>query len=274
MISVAALALVAGTGLANAQGTGTKEKENGGTQQMHQNAQPSTGAAEHRGATSKEKGTVGQAGGSMKEEKSSNTMKDERPGAKNSMGKDKSTVGQAGGSMKSGAEEKSSGAMKEEKSSSTMHKNPTAEEKSGAAKGQRSEERAQGQQDKSKGMSSETQTQTKSGTATGENRQGQTGSSTSTQTTGQAGAGAKLSTDQRTQITSVIREEKVAPVSNANFSVSVGTRVPREGIELHALPSRVATIYPEWRSYKYILVREEIVIIDPATYEIVAVLNA
>ena len=53
----------------------------------------------------------------------------------------------------------------------------------------------------------------------------------------------------------------------------VGTRVPREGITLHALPSRVVTIYPEWRSYKYILVKEEIVIIDPDTYEIVAVLN-
>jgi hypothetical protein len=59
-----------------------------------------------------------------------------------------------------------------------------------------------------------------------------------------------------------------------NFSISVGTRIPHEGIELHALPSRVVTIYPEWRAYKYILVREEIVIIDPNTYEIVAVLNA
>ncbi|OAF05564.1 hypothetical protein AYJ54_01270 [Bradyrhizobium centrolobii] len=265
MISVAALALVASTGLANAQGTGTKEY--GGTQQ---NAQPSTGAPEHGGAmhkesTGKEKGTVGQAGGSMKsgaEEKSSGAMKDERPGAmhQDSTGKEKGTVGQAGGSMKSGAEEKSPGAMKDEKSSGTMHKNPTAEEKSGATKGQRTDERAQGQQDKSKGMSSETQT--KSGT------------STSTQTTGQAGAAAKLSTEQRTQITSVIREEKVAPVSNVNFSISVGTRIPHEGVVLHELPARVVTIYPEWRSFKFIRVREEIVIIDPITYEIVAILNA
>ena len=40
---------------------------------------------------------------------------------KDSTGKEKGTVGQAGGSMKSGAEEKSSGAMKDEKSSGTMH---------------------------------------------------------------------------------------------------------------------------------------------------------
>lgn len=287
MISVAAVALVAGTGLANAQGTmGRDSGGAGGTQQMQQ-SQPG-GAAEHGSATGKEstgkeKGTVGQAGGSMKsgaEEKSSGAMKDEKSGAmqKDSTGKEKGTVGQAGGSMKSGAEEKSSGAMKDEKSSGTMHKNPTAEEKSGATKGQRTDERAQGQQDKSKGMSSETQT--KPGTTTGETRQGQPGTNvqgqagTSTQTTGQAGAGAKLSTEQRTQITSVIREEHVRPVTNVNFSISVGTRIPREGIELHALPPRVVTIYPEWRTYKYVLVKDEIVIINPDTYEIVAVLNA
>jgi hypothetical protein len=101
--------------------------------------------------------------------------------------------------------------------------------------------------------------------------EGRTG--TSNTTVGQAGAGAKLSTEQRTQITSVIREEHVRPVTNVNFSISVGTRIPREGIELHALPSRVVTIYPEWRTYKYVLVKDEIVVINPDTYEIVAVLN-
>ena len=95
----------------------------------------------------------------------------------------------------------------------------------------------------------------------------------STTTTGQAGAGAKLSTEQRTQITSVIREQRVSPVTNVNFSISVGTRVPRD-VTFHALPTRVATIYPEWRSYKYILVKEQIVIVDPNTYEIVAILEA
>ncbi|WGR68140.1 MULTISPECIES: DUF1236 domain-containing protein [unclassified Bradyrhizobium] len=284
MISVAALALIAGTGLANAQGYNREGGGGAGSQQQQMQHSQSGGAAEHGGTTGKdsmgkEKGTVGQAGGSMKsgaEEKSSGAMKDEKSGAmnKDSTGKEKGTVGQS----KSGAEEKSSGAMKDEKSSGTMHKNPTAEEKSGATKGQRTDERAQGQQDKSKGMSSESQS--KAGTTTGESRQGQGGTNvqgqagTSTQTTGQAGAGAKLSTEQRTQITSVIHEQRVAPVTNVNFSISVGTRIPRQGIELHALPPRVATIYPEWRTYKFILVREEIVIINPDTYEIVAVLNA
>ena len=97
--------------------------------------------------------------------------------------------------------------------------------------------------------------------------------SKSTTTTGQAGAGAKLSTEQRTKITTVIRDQRVAPVTNVNFSISVGTRVPRSGVTFHPLPAEVVTVYPEWRGYEFILVRDQIVVIDPRTLEIVAVLD-
>ncbi len=93
------------------------------------------------------------------------------------------------------------------------------------------------------------------------------------QTTGQAGAGAKLSTEQRTRITTVIRGEHVAPVNNVNFAISVGTRVPRE-IGFHPLPTEIVTIYPEWRGYEFFLVRDQIVVVDPRTLDIVAVLDA
>ena len=36
-------------------------------------------------------------------------------------------------------------------------------------------------------------------------------------TTGQAGAGAKLSTEQRTKITSVIKSQNIQPMTNVNF---------------------------------------------------------
>ena len=83
-------------------------------------------------------------------------------------------------------------------------------------------------------------------------------------TVGQAGAGAKLSTEQRTKITSVIREQHVAPVTNVNFAISVGTRVPRD-VTFHPLPAEIVTIYPEWRGYEFVLVRDQIVVIDPRT---------
>jgi hypothetical protein len=94
----------------------------------------------------------------------------------------------------------------------------------------------------------------------------------SSQTVGQAGAGAKLSTEQRTRITTVIRDQHVAPVTNVNFSISVGTRVPRD-VTFHPLPTEIVSIYPDWRGYEFMLVRDQIVVIDPQSFEIVAVLD-
>jgi len=92
-------------------------------------------------------------------------------------------------------------------------------------------------------------------------------------TTGQGAAGgSKLSTEQRTKISTVIKEQKVERV-NLNVSVSVGTRIPAS-IRVHPLPQQVIVIYPEWRGYDYILVGDEIVIINPRTHEIVAVIEA
>lgn len=110
-----------------------------------------------------------------------------------------------------------------------------------------------------------------------EGRNGQTGvdskqSESRSQTTGQAGAGAKLSTEQRTKITSVIREQKVQPETNVNFNVTVGARVPKT-VHFHPLPAEIITVYPDWRGYQFFLVREEIVVVNPRTLEIVAVLE-
>jgi hypothetical protein len=93
-------------------------------------------------------------------------------------------------------------------------------------------------------------------------------------TTGQGAAAgsAKLSTEQRTKITTIIREHKVEP-TRLNVAVRVGTRIP-ESVRFHPLPVEVINVYPQWRGYNYILVGEQIVVIDPGTHEIVAILEA
>ena len=188
----------------------------------------------------------------------------------------------------------SGGAAAEKNQPSGGMKSTQSEQKSpGAAKGQRAEENAPGQ--KSKSMSSENETKGGAGNMKTEGREdrdknmkaegregrdnnmkaeGQKTNPNANVTTGQAGANAKLSTEQRTKITTVIRNEHVAPVTNIDFSVSVGTRVPRERVSLRALPSEVVTIYPEWRGYEFFLVRDEIIVVDPRSLEIVAVLPA
>jgi hypothetical protein len=93
-------------------------------------------------------------------------------------------------------------------------------------------------------------------------------------TTGQGAAAgsAKLSTEQHTKITTIIRQQKVAP-AHLNVSVRVGNRVPGS-VHLYPLPVEVFVVYPEWRGYDYILVGNDILVIDPRTHQIVAILEA
>jgi Protein of unknown function (DUF1236) len=148
-----------------------------------------------------------------------------------------------------------------------------------AGKTQRTEDNMPGQ--KSKSMSSESnqggskdmKTEGREGRGGNMNAEQKGAADSKSQTTGQAGAGAKLTSEQRTKITTVIKNQHVAPVTSANFSISVGARVPRE-VSFHPLPVEIVTIYPEWRGYEFFLVRDQIVVVDPRTLEIVAVLEA
>jgi len=91
---------------------------------------------------------------------------------------------------------------------------------------------------------------------------------------GPAGAGgASLTQEQRSKITTTIKQTNVRPVTEVNFNVAVGTTVPRT-VELHPLPPTVIEVYPQWRGYRFVLVKDEIVIIEPDTYRIVAVIEA
>lgn len=96
-------------------------------------------------------------------------------------------------------------------------------------------------------------------------------------TTGQGAAGASgaanLTSEQRTKITTSIKQTNVRPVTKVNFNISVGTVVPRS-VTLHALPATIVEVYPAWRGYRFILVEDEIIIIEPSTYRIVAVIDA
>ena len=62
--------------------------------------------------------------------------------------------------------------------------------------------------------------------------QGPRPSSKTKSTTGQrrhVGQRRHRSTEQRTKITTVIRNEQSQATTNVNFTISVGTRVPRDG---------------------------------------------
>jgi Protein of unknown function (DUF1236) len=98
-------------------------------------------------------------------------------------------------------------------------------------------------------------------------RQGQTTTTTERGST-------QLTTEQRTRISSAIRtRSSEARVSNVNFAVSVGTVVPRT-VKLVAVPEEVVVIHPAWRGFRFFIVNDQIVIVEPDSLRIVAILPA
>jgi Protein of unknown function (DUF1236) len=87
---------------------------------------------------------------------------------------------------------------------------------------------------------------------------------------GQAGGAATMTTQQRTRIRQTVIT-KGPRVTNVDFSVSVGTVVPRS-VKLVVVPSVLVEIYPQYRGRKYFVYEEQIIIVDD-DFKIVAVIT-
>lgn len=84
-------------------------------------------------------------------------------------------------------------------------------------------------------------------------------------------ASVNLNDRDRTRIGQSVARLDVRPLTHVNFSASVGTVVPRD-VQLSTLPADVVEIVPQYRGYSFVLVKDEIVIVEPSSYKIVAVL--
>jgi hypothetical protein len=80
-----------------------------------------------------------------------------------------------------------------------------------------------------------------------------------------------IGAQEQTRISQSISRLNVQPLTNVNFSVAVGTVVPRN-VRLQTLPADIVQVVPQYRGHSFVVVRDEIVIIEPSTYKIVAVL--
>ena len=84
-------------------------------------------------------------------------------------------------------------------------------------------------------------------------------------------ASVNINDQQRTRISQSISHLNVQPLNSVNFSLSVGTTVPRD-VRLQPLPAEVVEVVPQYRGYNFVLVKEEIVVVEPSSYQVVAVL--
>jgi hypothetical protein len=109
------------------------------------------------------------------------------------------------------------------------------------------------------------------------------GSERTLERTGDAKAGSRgrasadrsdnLSSEQRSTIRTVITRQNVRPMTDVTFSLTVGTRVPRSA-HFNTVPRELVAIYPRWRGFDYVLVGDQILVVNPRTHKIVAILDA
>ena len=78
----------------------------------------------------------------------------------------------------------------------------------------------------------------------------------------------QLTPVQRQTIYRTIVRERVSP-ARPTVEYRIGTRVP-ESVQLYSVPQEIAVEVPTIRSYKYMVVNDRVVLIDPATSEVVA----
>jgi len=255
LISVAAAALIAGTGLANAQGPGRDAGSAGSTAQQSAPS-PDRGGASSGGAMQRDSGPSGMKGAET-------GTKGAEPGTKATDSTDKMAPSKSAqdGNRMQGEKSKS---MHSETDSPKGGKDMKAEGRDSKT-GTTTTESREGKSGDMNNAQTKGATDTKSGTAASE---------TKSQTTGNAATSATAAPppEKRTQINTAIRSEKIQETTNVNFNISVGAVVPT-GARFHPLPPRIVEIYPEWRGYDVILVSGRYIIVRPHTREIVYIIE-
>ena len=85
------------------------------------------------------------------------------------------------------------------------------------------------------------------------------------------GGQVQLTPEQRTRIREAVTKSQTKSTS-VQFDVRVGVQVPRT-VKLLPVPNSIASIEPSWRGYAYAVVGDAIVIVEPRSQQIVAVLE-
>jgi hypothetical protein len=292
LAGVAALALFAASGIASAQQTQQDQKGAGGAAQSSMQSQRSEQGAKNQGKNQGSNQTANQG------LKNQGAQQGKNQNAKNQDAMSKQSSGQnAQNESKMQSGQGKAGKMSNAGKGGEKSLNRSAQEQK-QNKGAGSTNRtAQGQQ---KQLNAQSKTGSKTGSQTGQfatqqGKQTQRGTSTaqrneqmkglqgstrapmqgatSTEQRSGGAANVSLNDQQRTQIRETVINSRGAPrASNVDFSVNVGTVVPRGHIHLVRVPETLIRIEPRWRHYLYFVYNDEIVIVDPRSMRIIDVL--
>lgn len=172
----------------------------------------------------------------------------------------------------------------EERAGAKHERKAASEEKAKPAPGEASKRQAReahggankerkaesGEQRAGKGATTRTGETDKSASP-GERRDGASRQAGSERRKGGEARHVNFTTEQRTRFRETVRKQNVRNES-VNVRISIGTRLPRH-VRLYALPPTFISFAPDYRRYRYTLVDDRYVIVDPDSYEIVYVVD-
>ncbi len=172
------------------------------------------------------------------------------------------------------AEEKvTTPSTKDKKGAQDMHQGKKQEMREGK-KGTREENRA-AEQERRQGGTAVEKNGERNGRATSAQRQeGKDGRTVLQGLQGNAsGTNVKLTEEQRTTLRQTIINGSNSPrVTNVNFDVTVGTVIPRNSVRVVPVPETLVAIEPAWRGFLYFVYEDDVVIVSPGDMRIIAVL--
>ena len=287
MISTACAAVLAMTGLAAAQGMneqGGGKAGGGAAQHQSQPSQSKQGQSGRSGGKQMDRGgqmdrgnspagqraqtggerreTTGQGAGGQSHQQTG--QESGRGGNAGSDNKDNKMQNRGSAGMKN-QDEKSGSAMQRDQKSGAANQARDRDQKSGEMKqrdqksGAAANERGRNEHDRN------------AAGAGGNERNNARGGNERTTTGSKSSAEVNITNEQRTKIRNVVvNQHKIPHVNKVDFTVKVGVRVPRT-VKFYPIPAEIVEIHPAWRSYQVIYVENELVLIDPATYEIMYV---
>jgi len=276
LAGIAALALVAGSGLASAQDSSkTGEGSHGATphamQHMNQTGTPGQSS---QGAQAQERGPMSKQG--KRAEENSGAQK----GQQGKLGENRAQKQEQNRSAQSNEMNKTSPSKESQAGKAVQERNKRATEN------ERPNHRATAQErermggnkaaERNRGANTAAEQQNRSGHATN-NKNAQRGRTGMEGLQGNAtGMNTRLTERQRNQIRSTIIDARGAPRvgNNVGIDVAVGTVIPRGRIHVVPVPETLVRIEPAWRGFLYFVYEDEIVVVNPRDMRIVAVVPA
>ena len=86
---------------------------------------------------------------------------------------------------------------------------------------------------------------------------------------------ARMSDEQRTRVSTRFSQSidrmNVRPLSRSQISVSIGATIPRS-VRAYTVPRDIVAIYPQFRGHRFVVVDDEIVIVEPGSQRVVTML--